>query len=323
MANIKQQFRCMSTRLEEVGKIEMLKTQGEYEAGQLFLHRVFGYRGVVLFPWVARLFDRDSCSKDPLYTPLSSTGRKDKTNYKSGSHNKLNEDVTYYQALIDQRDVPHIRAQPEAVFFLGNERDFTLYAVLGLDYVNHEDLLPYISCSNKPIHHELFEKFLTPDLTKIPQLMARESLDVWHKTNYKWLELSAVYRETTEGIRVTVIPFFLGVKGGTEANRDQQKEYFWRYCIRLENFTQECVQLRKRHWRIYNDSSTTPAHIRRPGVAGQEPILSLEEPAFQYSSVVSLLTSSGSMWGTFKMERNDGSLFDVCIPHFSLESKGS
>lgn len=26
---------------------------------QLFLHRIFGYRGVVLFPWVAKLYDRD------------------------------------------------------------------------------------------------------------------------------------------------------------------------------------------------------------------------------------------------------------------------
>ena len=27
--------------------------------GQLFLHRVFGYRGVLLFPWAAKVFDRD------------------------------------------------------------------------------------------------------------------------------------------------------------------------------------------------------------------------------------------------------------------------
>lgn len=26
---------------------------------QLFLHRVFGYRGILLFPWLARLYDRD------------------------------------------------------------------------------------------------------------------------------------------------------------------------------------------------------------------------------------------------------------------------
>lgn len=46
-------------RLAEVGKLETPKLQGKYETGQLILHRVFGYRGVILFPWVARIYDRD------------------------------------------------------------------------------------------------------------------------------------------------------------------------------------------------------------------------------------------------------------------------
>lgn len=32
---------------------------GKYETGQLFLHRIFGYRGVILFPWLAQVYDRD------------------------------------------------------------------------------------------------------------------------------------------------------------------------------------------------------------------------------------------------------------------------
>lgn len=39
--------------------METPKADGNYETGQLFLHRVFGYRGVVLFPWTARIYDRD------------------------------------------------------------------------------------------------------------------------------------------------------------------------------------------------------------------------------------------------------------------------
>ena len=31
---------------------------------QLFLHKVFGYRGTILFPWVARVCDRDKEAKD-------------------------------------------------------------------------------------------------------------------------------------------------------------------------------------------------------------------------------------------------------------------
>lgn len=48
-------------RLLEVGKLSLpLKSQEKYETGQLFLHRVFGYRGVILFPWRAKVYDRNS-----------------------------------------------------------------------------------------------------------------------------------------------------------------------------------------------------------------------------------------------------------------------
>ena len=45
--------------LSEVGKLEAIKIGGNYDTGQMFLHKVFGYRGVVLFPWLARVYDRD------------------------------------------------------------------------------------------------------------------------------------------------------------------------------------------------------------------------------------------------------------------------
>ena len=31
---------------------------------QLFLHRIFGYRGVILFTWTARLYDRDKETRE-------------------------------------------------------------------------------------------------------------------------------------------------------------------------------------------------------------------------------------------------------------------
>lgn len=54
---------CSNYRLAEVGKFESPKLTGKYETGQLFMHRVFGYRGVVLFPWLARVYDRDVPNK--------------------------------------------------------------------------------------------------------------------------------------------------------------------------------------------------------------------------------------------------------------------
>jgi hypothetical protein len=36
-----------------------------------------------------------------------------------------------------------------------------LYAIPGLDYVAHEDILPYKTEDKSPIQHELFDKFLS------------------------------------------------------------------------------------------------------------------------------------------------------------------
>ena len=52
--------RRSTARLSEVGVLETPKAEGSYLTGQLFLHRVFGYRGIILFPWQARVYDRDS-----------------------------------------------------------------------------------------------------------------------------------------------------------------------------------------------------------------------------------------------------------------------
>lgn len=42
--------------------------------------------------------------------------------------------------------------------------DGTLVCSLtGLDYVGHEDILPYTTTEKQPIHNHLFDKFLTQD----------------------------------------------------------------------------------------------------------------------------------------------------------------
>ena len=42
----------------------------------------------------------------------------------------------------------------------------------------------------------------------------------------------------------------------------------WRYSIRLENFSNECVQLRKRHWRIHGSTGILET-VEGKGVIGQ------------------------------------------------------
>lgn len=293
-------------RLAEVGRLETPKVAGKYDTGQLILHKVFGYRGVVLFPWLARVYDRDLPQhREGDEEPNAGVGKE----VRGRTH-------TFYQVLIDQRDCPYIRAQTEAVTFLGNQDSSrSLYAIPGLDYVAHEDIIPYVSADKAPLHHELFDKFLAPNPNRDPPFTAQDTLKAWQNKNHPWLELSDVHKETTENIRVTVIPFYMGCRE-SHAN----SVYWWRYCIRLENLGNLTVQLRERHWRIFSLSGTLET-VRGRGVVGQEPALTKSLPAFQYSSHVSLQAPSGHMWGTFRMEREDGYTFDCRIPPFSLESK--
>ncbi|KAG8034111.1 hypothetical protein G9C98_004564 [Cotesia typhae] len=105
------------------------------------------------------------------------------------------------------------RAQTEAVTFLGNnESSRSLYAIPGLDYVAHEDILPYSTNDKTALQHELFDKFLTFSPDRDPPFMAQETLRAWQEKNHPWLELSDVHKEITENIRVTVIPFYMGCR---------------------------------------------------------------------------------------------------------------
>lgn len=54
----------------------------------------------------------------------------------------------------------------------------------------------------------------------VPPFVARDTLCAWQEKNHPWLELSDVHRETTENIRVTVIPFYMGmrVSAGLDTN---------------------------------------------------------------------------------------------------------
>ncbi|UJR30733.1 hypothetical protein I4U23_018253 [Adineta vaga] len=255
------------------------------------------------------IFDRyDGRSNLPPPSSISSP---------SNIHEIHARSATYYQVLIDSRDIPYIRAQTEAVTFLGNqERDRNLYAIPGFDYVAHDDVIPYTSTERTPIEHELFHKFLMYDAETTPNFLPREYLKSWQERHHHWLELSDVSKDVTHHIRVTVIPFYIGSRFAQRNN-----VHWWRYSIRIENLNpDEAVTLRERHWRIFSLSGTLET-VRGKGVVGEEPRLSREYPAFQYSSHVSLSAASGHMWGTFKMEKDDGTFIEVRIPPFNLECK--
>lgn len=125
--------------------------------------------------------------------------------------------------------------------------------------------------------------------------------------------MSSSYQATTRGIRVTVQPQYLADESDPDENR-----YLWAYTINIENEGHETVRLRSRLWRI-TDENGHLEEVRGPGVVGQTPTLKPGEQ-FRYTSGCPLPTPSGIMVGSFQMTTDDGEMFDVAVPAFSLDS---
>jgi ApaG protein len=124
---------------------------------------------------------------------------------------------------------------------------------------------------------------------------------------------SSTYVAVTRGIRVSVLPQYLADESDPDEGR-----FFWAYTIDIENESRETVRLRSRIWRI-TDETGKVEEVRGPGVVGQTPTLKPGEQ-FRYASGCPLSTPSGIMVGSFQMTTDDGEMFDVAIPAFSLDS---
>ncbi len=116
---------------------------------------------------------------------------------------------------------------------------------------------------------------------------------------------------TTDGVTVRVSVSYL-----PEQSEPERGRWFWAYHIRLENEGAETVQLLTRHW-VITDGRGARHSVEGEGVVGEQPVI---EPgaSFDYVSGCPLATPSGAMQGNYRMVREDGALFDVEIPRFSL-----
>lgn len=115
----------------------------------------------------------------------------------------------------------------------------------------------------------------------------------------------------TDGIIVRVAVNFL-----PEQSRIESGKWFWVYHIRLENESDQTVQLLTRHWRI-TDGRGAVNFVEGDGVVGEQPIL---EPgkSHDYVSGCPLTTPTGSMEGHYTFRRADGQIFEAAIPFFPL-----
>jgi ApaG protein len=115
----------------------------------------------------------------------------------------------------------------------------------------------------------------------------------------------------TEGITVRVAVNFL-----PEQSRIEAGKWFWVYHIRIENGSDETVQLLTRHWRI-TDGRGMVNFVDGDGVVGEQPVLKPGQ-SHDYVSGCPLTTPMGSMEGHYTFVRREGEAFTVAIPFFPL-----
>jgi ApaG protein len=122
-----------------------------------------------------------------------------------------------------------------------------------------------------------------------------------------------MYSSETRSIRVSVNPQYL------DSNSEPEKgQYVWGYTIVIENLGQEIVQLLTRFWEI-TDANGQKQIVRGDGVVGEQPVLGPGDK-FEYTSGAPLGTPSGFMAGSYGMATNEGEMFDIVVPTFSLDS---
>ncbi len=127
---------------------------------------------------------------------------------------------------------------------------------------------------------------------------------------------SAAYEARTRDIVVRVFPAY-----AAEESSPEQGLYLWSYTVEIENHGEETVTLIARRWTI-TDGFNRVNEVEGSGVVGEQPELKPRE-AFRYVSNCPLPTPSGAMRGSYQMVTDEGDLFDVAIPEFSLHLPGA
>lgn len=122
-----------------------------------------------------------------------------------------------------------------------------------------------------------------------------------------------MYEQETRGIRVSVSPNYLEDQSDPEEGR-----FVWAYTVRIDNNSENAVQLVTRYWRI-TDSKGFTEEVMGDGVVGEQPEIRPGE-GFEYTSGAPLATPSGVMVGSYGMVTPAGESFQVEIPAFSLDS---
>jgi len=121
-----------------------------------------------------------------------------------------------------------------------------------------------------------------------------------------------MFEQSTNDIRVSVMPVYID-----ERSDPERALFFWAYRVQIQNNSTISVQLVNRYWHI-TDANGSVEEVSGPGVVGEQPRLSPGE-SFEYTSGCPLTTPSGIMVGHYEMKMENGDMFKVAIPAFSLD----
>ncbi len=101
-----------------------------------------------------------------------------------------------------------------------------------------------------------------------------------------------------------------------EQSDESGNRFVFSYTISITNLGSSSARLISRHW-IITDAHNHVQEVRGQGVVGEQPLLKPKQ-SFEYTSGTVLTTQVGTMRGSYRMQAEDGSLFDVDIPQFVL-----
>ena len=115
----------------------------------------------------------------------------------------------------------------------------------------------------------------------------------------------------TEGIRVQV-----GAQYLPDDSDPDRKRFQYVYRVRITNEGDRSARLSTRHW-IIIDAHGERREVRGPGVVGEHPDLAPGD-SFEYTSSCPLPTPWGTMEGSYRFRREDGTELDVRVGRFFL-----
>tara|TARA_X000000950_G_scaffold265120_1_gene339057 strand:- start:1586 stop:1978 length:393 start_codon:yes stop_codon:yes gene_type:complete len=122
-----------------------------------------------------------------------------------------------------------------------------------------------------------------------------------------------MYSKTTNGIKVTVTPYFLD-----DQSSPQEDHFVWAYQVNIKNLSSNTIRLSQRNW-IIIDANGKILNVKGDGVVGEFPTLEPGE-SFEYTSGTPLKTNNGIMQGFYLMSQDNGEQLKIDIPTFSLDS---